>query len=495
MALDSTLRFTTRRALLASGAGGLLALVAQALARPWTVRATDGQPILAGTTNSSTLPTRLDSTGTEGFTATGTAKGLEGWSPGGVGVRALSDAQTGLLGYSGVPTLEQPIPAAPAKTGVFGYANQDADAIGVRGSSPLGTGLQGDGSVGVRALGRTDGFAVHAFNPYSGGVGIYAEAVEPAVRAVGVYAKSAIEAKSFGNGTAVLGFSGAGDLPAAPAKTGVFGYADQDAYAVGVSGASEAGTGVNGRSATTTGVLGVSGTSYGSGPPKTGVFGFATQTNAQGVRGHAPDGTGVAAISNSGSGLSAVSATGFGIVGSSNASAAVYASSNSAALPAVIGRALGGNTAIQGSSGTLAPAHRLKTGVHGYAVQDANARGVIGQSTLGQGVRGEATTGRGVHGQATTGTGVYATATTGTALAVIGKVSLSRSGKIAVAAGATSATKTLAGVTTASMVFALFQTNESGVWVRAAVPAAGSFTVHFNMALPTSASVAYVVLG
>jgi hypothetical protein len=525
MALDSTLQHASRRALLASGAGGLLALIAQALARPWAVRATDGQPILAGTTNSATMPTRLDSTGTEGFTATGTAKGLEGWSPGGTGVRALSDAQTGLLGFSGVPTVENPIPAAPAKTGVFGYANQDENAIGVRGTSPLGTAVQGDGKVGVKALGGPSGYAIHAFNGYSGGVGIYAEAVEPAVMAVGVYDKSAIEAKSFGDGTAVLGSSGAGAPPAAPPKTGVLGYANQDADAIGVKGESLAGTGIHGRSATRTGVLGVSGGIWGAGPLNTGVFGNASQaggvgvsgqassgigvsgfsasgpagvngssqsnsgvvglsTSGRGISGSSTSGPGVRGASNSGPGVEAFSQSSYGIGAYSTSSIAVYADSQATNNPAISGRANAGNTGVKGFSGGFAGPNRAKTGVHGYAAQDANSRGVVGQSTLGQGVRGEATG----------GTGGYFTATIGTALQVSGKAKFSRSGKIPVAAGAASATKTLAGVTTASMILALFATNEAGVWVRAAVAGAGSFTIYFNTPLPTSASVAYFVL-
>ena len=41
----------------------------------------------------------------------------------------------GVQGYSGTA-----LPPAPAKTGVFGYANQDATAVGVKGQSPKGRG-------------------------------------------------------------------------------------------------------------------------------------------------------------------------------------------------------------------------------------------------------------------------------------------------------------------------------------------------------------------
>ena len=54
-----------------------------------------------------------------------------------------------------------------------------------------------------------------------------------------------------------------------------------------------------------------------------------------------------------------------------------------------------------------------KTGVYGYADQDATARGVTGQSTTGYGISGIASTGRAVNGSATTGYGVFGAASSG----------------------------------------------------------------------------------
>ena len=52
-----------------------------------------------------------------------------------------------------------------------------------------------------------------------------------------------------------------------------------------------------------------------------------------------------------------------------------------------------GNTGVQGYSGAptspVAPPAPVKTGVYGYAVQDAYAMGVQGKSTVGRGVRSE----------------------------------------------------------------------------------------------------------
>lgn len=99
-----------------------------------------------------------------------------------------------------------------------------------------------------------------------------------------------------------------------------------------------------------------------------------------------------------------------------------------------------------------------------------------------------------MYGYSSTGVGVRATSPTGTALLVSGKARFSRSGRIAVVAGKASVAKSLAGVIAGSIVLAVLQTNESGVWVRAAVPAAGKFTVIFNRTLATSAVVGYMVL-
>ena len=80
------------------------------------------------------------------------------------------------------------------------------------------------------------------------------------------------------------------------------------------------------------------------------------------------------------------------------------------------------------------------------------------------------------------------------ALQVSGKAKFSRSGRIAVASGKTSTSKSVAGVTTSSMVFAVLQQSETGTWVRAAVPATGKITIYFNKALPTSSVAAWFVL-
>jgi hypothetical protein len=94
------------------------------------------------------------------------------------------------------------------------------------------------------------------------------------------------------------------------------------------------------------------------------------------------------------------------------------------------------------------------------------------------------------------GVGVYAAAGSNsqTALQVSGKAKFSRSGRLSVLSGHSSIAKSVSGVTSTSMVFAVLQQAEVGTWVRAAVPTAGKITIHFNKALPTNSVVAWFVL-
>jgi hypothetical protein len=135
------------------------------------------------------------------------------------------------------------------------------------------------------------------------------------------------------------------------------------------------------------------------------------------------------------------------------------------------------------------------TGVRGHS--DANTGiGVQGDTNgVGSGVYGLANnTGVGVFGDTANGTGVLARSTNGTALDVRGKVTFSRSGVVTVMVGAASRKVTLAGVTGASMILATAQ-QDGAVYVRSAVPASGSFTIHLTGKAPAGGlKVAYFVL-
>ena len=134
--------------------------------------------------------------------------------------------------------------------------------------------------------------------------------------------------------------------------------------------------------------------------------------------------------------------------------------------------------------GVRGPDPVAKTGVFGTSFLDAASVGVLGRTTVGKGVRGEATSGIG---------GSFVS-TTGIALDVSGKARFSRSKRVTISSGASSIKVILAGVTTSSLVFANLQTNRTGYYVQAVVPATGSFTIYLNKALTSATFVAYFVL-
>jgi hypothetical protein len=165
----------------------------------------------------------------------------------------------------------------------------------------------------------------------------------------------------------------------------------------------------------------------------------------------------------------------------------------------------------------------LEAGVYGYGSTGDYPNGVYGESDalFGTGVFGEggygvlgfgwvgvvgvafAGEGAGVHGHGGSGswpdspsnTGVFATcASGGVALDVRGKARFSRSKRVLIAKGKSSLKVSLAEVSASSLVFAVLQGNRAGTYVRAVVPAAGSFTIYLNNAVTASTYVAYFVL-
>ena len=157
---------------------------------------------------------------------------------------------------------------------------------------------------------------------------------------------------------------------------------------------------------------------------------------------------------------------------------AVRGLNSSPGATAVRGEAGPGGTGVRGSNtGT--------TGIGVWGSTPGTGSAVYGQAT-GRGV--------GVYGDTTNGTGVNAKSTNGTALNVVGKSKFSRSGTVVIAAGTATRTVTMAGVTTASMVLCTAQQN-AAVFVKAAIPAAGSFTIRLTGNAPAGGlKVAYFVL-
>jgi hypothetical protein len=216
----------TRRAVLAAALGGVAATALHALGRPQPVAAADGDPVLAGQAVTATAATSVANT------ADGTA----------------------LLAVSGVDAVT---PAA--KIGVYGYANQDANARAIYGKSLLGTGVWGNSDTGRGLFGRS-----------TGGTGVSAQS--DTGRAVfgttGAVDKTAILGQNTNGGSAgVQGFAGSSLAPTPEPQTGVEGVSNLSTNANGVHGESSIGTGVWGE---TTDGLGVAGT--GTGINSVGVF-------------------------------------------------------------------------------------------------------------------------------------------------------------------------------------------------------------------------------
>lgn len=154
----------------------------------------------------------------------------------------------------------------------------------------------------------------------------------------------------------------------------------------------------------------------------------------------------------------------------------------------------GANTVTSNSAGVYGEGD---TGVYGFGgwgvfgASDATGTGVYGFSG---GTVPAAPAHVGVFGYSDSGVGVYARAATGTALYVNGKVGFSRSGRIAIAAGHSSYTKLLAGMTSSSFVIATPQTNRAGVFVQAVVVAAGKFTIYLNKTVADTTYVGFLVV-
>ena len=133
-----------------------------------------------------------------------------------------------------------------------------------------------------------------------------------------------------------------------------------------------------------------------------------------------------------------------------------------------------------------------------YGIATASSGGTIGavgysSSPSGVGVLGGGATGVRGEGRSTGDTGGWFKGD-GFALRAEGKVHFSRSGRSKVTKGHSTFTKTLAGVSSSSHVFAVLGSNRSGHWVRAVVPSAGKFKVYLNAKVSSSTYVQWFVL-
>jgi hypothetical protein len=191
-----------------------------------------------------------------------------------------------------------------------------------------------------------------------------------------------------------------------------------------------------------------------------------------GLYGRADNGNGLSGFSLSGGdGVTGSSLTGSGVKGTGPTSGVL----GDSASTGVYGR--GGENGVQAEGGTFGVfATASDYGIYARGGQ----HGVFGQSTQAGGAGIDAASSGG-----------------GLALRVTGKAQFNRSGVVTVAAGTSSKTVTLTGVTAGSMILATAQ-QAAAVSVKAAVPAApsnGSFRIILTGNAPDGGlKVAYFVL-
>jgi hypothetical protein len=236
----------------------LVALIAQALGRPATVRAGVDGDVILGQPNAASAPTGLTSD------AAGAALDVASTNDSGWAVKAASTAyptiyaeSTGNVGVYGVghasggAILGQSVGTGPGVTGTAGLNHP---------TPPNSMGIYGFGERGVLGQGTSTGFiGVQAFT------GAYGDPPEP------VPVTYTLPTGSYGeaDGANPTGVWGQGGTVTDGFSTGVYGEGDTGVWGFG-------GWGMFGASdASGTGVYGFSGASVPNAPAHTGVFGYS----------------------------------------------------------------------------------------------------------------------------------------------------------------------------------------------------------------------------
>ncbi len=219
MAIDTTTS-RSRRALLTAAAGAVAATAVQAVARPLPAQATIQSAYLINDENDATVISG-NSAFQSGFPNSGSGTGVQGASTSGTGVHGFSNSGYGVYGdsYSG--------------TGVYASSYS---GYGVSGASTSNYGVSGTSTSSYGVYGESgSSLAVHGTS--LSGTGVFGKSRGSS--------QAATIGWSAANSTGILGFSNDNSAsPVAPqAKTGVYGYASQDATAVGVRGESTTGRG------------------------------------------------------------------------------------------------------------------------------------------------------------------------------------------------------------------------------------------------------------
>jgi hypothetical protein len=215
---------------------------------------------------------------------------------------------------------------------------------------------------------------------------------------------------------------------------------------------------------------------------------------ATAIHGDSPNGVGVHGTND---------LSGAGLLGDSNGATGVFGRSgdpNGYPSPGGSSTGVHGYSGVAGGAGVFGDGEIGVSGGGVIGMFGVGAPGVVG---LGDGLGPPGLFGAGVYGysgavsppQPPNNVGVYARGDgTSLALKVQGKATFSRSGRTYVSASHSSRAVTLAGVTTSSLVIVTLQTYRTGVYVAAAVPAAGKFTVYLNKAVTATTYFAYFIL-
>jgi hypothetical protein len=230
-----------------------------------------------------------------------------------------------------------------------------------------------------------------------------------------------------------------------------------------------------------------------------------------GIEAHGDGATGVYGISTGAMGVWGHSSSSHGVYGDSNTSYGVYGQTHAVDRAATLGCSLGNGTGVQGHSGGVPglPVGKAKTGVFGYAAQDATATGVRGESTTGRGVVGVASSGIGVRAHAPTGTGAYVTTTTGTgvyvtattsgyALRTSGRVKVEKASGVATIPATKSTVVVTPGLDVTTTSFVLL-TPRADIGTRrlwyTTDATANTITIRVSSAVTTSLAVGWLLLG
>jgi hypothetical protein len=224
--------------------------------------------------------------------------------------------------------------------------------------------------------------------------------------------------------------------------------------------------------------------------------GFETTVAGQAaaIHGHSPEGIGVHGTNPT---------SGAGVVGDSDEAVGVFGrTGDPSGYPEIAGNTAGviGYSGVSGQPGVL--------GVGDVGMESSGFIGMfaVGAPALvgiGDGLGPPGSFGTGVYGYAGSvlpaeppnNIGVYARGD-GAALAlkVQGKTQFSRSGRSYVAAGQRTRAISVPGLTAYNLVIVTLQTYRSGVYVAAAVPTTGKFTVNLNKAVTGATYFAWFII-